>query len=131
MTTKQFVKKHGITAVSEYTDHNKLIEGNHYNHYRTTLHRQTADGRPKRMTITFSKGIGLTGEPTATEVLECLIMDANTLKYSPWFEDWAGDLGYDTDSRQAERTYKAVQWQTLKLKRFLGGHFEEALKTEE
>lgn len=131
MTTKQFVNKHGITATSEYTDYNKLMGDTPMNHYKVTLHRQTADGRPKRMTLTFSKGMGLQGEPTATEVLECLVMDARGLEYTPDFEDWAGDYGYDTDSRQAEKVYKAVNWQTLKLKRFLGGYFDEALKTEE
>lgn len=131
MTTQEFVNKLSITATNEYADSNKLMDDQPMNHYRTTLHRSTADGRPKRVTITFSKGLGLQGEPTATEVIECMIMDAQGLENSRYFKDWAADYGYDEDSRKAEKVYKAVNWQTLKLKRFLGGYYEEALTTEE
>ena len=34
------------------------------------------------------------------------------------FEDWANELGYDTDSRKAEKTYKAVYAQWLKVEKF-------------
>jgi hypothetical protein len=34
-------------------------------------------------------------------------------------EDWCGELGYDPDSRRAERTFKAIEQQTEKLRRFL------------
>ena len=42
--------------------------------------------------------------PDAYSVLACLT------KYDPGsFENFCGDFGYDTDSRRAEKTYKAVQ----------------------
>lgn len=42
-------------------------------------------------------------EPTAYDVLACLT------KYDPGtFENFCGDFGYDTDSRKAFKTYKAV-----------------------
>lgn len=41
--------------------------------------------------------------PTAYDVLACLT------KYDPGtFENFCGDFGYDTDSRKAKKTYKAV-----------------------
>lgn len=42
--------------------------------------------------------------PTAYDILTCLT------KYDPGtFENFCADFGYDTDSRKAERTYKAVK----------------------
>lgn len=49
-------------------------------------------------------------EPTPYSVLACLT------KYDPGtFEDFCGNFGCDTDSRQAEKTYKAVvnEWQNI------------------
>jgi len=43
--------------------------------------------------------------PTAAGVLYCLLSDAEAVDQS--FTDWAGDLGYDTDSRKALETYEA------------------------
>ncbi len=46
------------------------------------------------------------------------------------FDEWARDLGYDTDSRRAEKTYKQVVSQTAKLKRFLGEDFDSFMQSE-
>lgn len=43
-------------------------------------------------------------EPTAYDILACLT------KFNPYtFEDFCSEYGYDTDSRRAKKTYKAVQ----------------------
>lgn len=43
-------------------------------------------------------------KPTAYDILACLT------KYNPYtFEDFCSEYGYDTDSRRAKKTYKAVQ----------------------
>jgi hypothetical protein len=42
--------------------------------------------------------------PTPADVLECLALDAGVLDAST-FEEWAGEYGYDADSREAERIY--------------------------
>lgn len=41
--------------------------------------------------------------PTAAGVLYCLLSDAEAVDMS--FMDWAGELGYDTDSIKARNTY--------------------------
>ena len=42
-------------------------------------------------------------------VLECMSMDYfSDSERFPSFEDFANEFGYDTDSRKAEKTYKAV-----------------------
>lgn len=43
--------------------------------------------------------------PEAASVLHSLLLDAQALEQS--FYDWAGDLGFDTDSRKALATYEA------------------------
>jgi hypothetical protein len=57
--------------------------------------------------------------PTAASVLYCLLSDSDALD-SPTFEEWASDLGYDTDSRKAEQIYRACIENGLKLRRVLG-----------
>jgi hypothetical protein len=44
--------------------------------------------------------------PDAADVIYSLLMDSEVLQYSS-FEEWAGEFGYDQDSRSAEETYKA------------------------
>ena len=48
-------------------------------------------------------------KPTLTDVLYCLVSDAQTVNYCAGFEDWCAELGYDDDSRKAEKTYRACQ----------------------
>jgi hypothetical protein len=80
------------------------------------------------MSLVFSKGSGHHGaEPTLEEVLDCLASDAAGYDNAQSFEDWAGELGYDTDSRKAERTYKAIAKQAESLKRVLSEELYKAL----
>jgi hypothetical protein len=81
-----------------------------------------------RLTVPFWQGPAHTKEPTAADVLSCLVADADALDYS--FEEWCGDFGYDTDSRTAEKTYKACCKSGMKTRRFLGEHYEEFRKAE-
>src|SRR5262249_9503800 len=45
-------------------------------------------------------------KPLLRDVLYCLVSDADALDY-PEFEEWAGNLGYDPDSRKGEAAYRA------------------------
>lgn len=76
----------------------------------------------RQMTVPFGMGSAHTSEPDAAHVLSCLLSDASGADED--FENWARDLGYDTDSRRAERTYRQVQAQTAKLRAFLGDKFD-------
>lgn len=71
-------------------------------------------------TINFGQSIANQGqEPTAYDVLACLN------KYNPnSFTDFCSDFGYDTDSRQAERTYKAVCREWAGIQRVFGNDSE-------
>ena len=75
----------------------------------------------KRYTFKFGQSTAKgSKEPTMYDVLACLT------KYDPGtFENFCSDYGYDTDSRSAERTYKAVckEWQAVE--RLFGDIIEE------
>lgn len=77
----------------------------------------------RRMTVPFGMGYAHTGEPSAYDVLSCLLSDASSADQD--FEDWAADYSYDTDSRRAEKTYNAVVRQTEQLRNFLGDKFSD------
>lgn len=57
--------------------------------------------------------------PELRDVLHSLVLDAGALDYAS-FEDWAADFGYDTDSREAERIYKACVKIGLELRALIG-----------
>lgn len=82
----------------------------------------------RQMTTDFWMGSAITTEPDAASVLSCLLSDASA--GSETFEDWCANLGYDTDSRKAERIYKQCLEQTAKLKKLLGEDFEGFLYAE-
>lgn len=57
--------------------------------------------------------------PNLEDVLYSLLLDASVLD-SPTFEDWAGEFGYDTDSRKSEKLYNACLEIALKMRALLG-----------
>lgn len=57
--------------------------------------------------------------PDSLDVLYSLISDSDVLNHSA-FEDWAGELGFDADSRKAESIYRACLEIALKLRAALG-----------
>lgn len=72
----------------------------------------------------FCRGIhaGMTREipaPELADVLYSLLMDSDVLNCSG-FEDWASNLGFDTDSRKAESIYRECLEQALKLRAAIG-----------
>jgi len=71
----------------------------------------------KQFATYYSQGLGITDEPKLRDVLDCLANDAQT---DGTFEDFCDTFGYSTDSRHAERVYKAVISNSRKLKKLLG-----------
>jgi hypothetical protein len=98
--------------------------GSPNNGWKVTL----KNARGNSYTVPFYKGIGLPNTPpTAAEVLECLIDDANGYRNARSFEEWAGEYGYDTDSRAAYRTFEACRRVSERLDKFLTPEEFEAL----
>jgi hypothetical protein len=57
--------------------------------------------------------------PLLRDVLYCLVLEASVIDYAT-FEDWASEYGYDTDSRKAEKTYRACLKTALSLRAMVG-----------
>lgn len=57
--------------------------------------------------------------PAIADVLGSLAMDSDVLNY-PNFSDWADCIGYDSDSRSAESTYRQCLEHALALRAALG-----------
>lgn len=68
--------------------------------------------------------------PELADVLNSLRLDAEGIENARNFEEWAGEYGYDTDSRKAEETYRDCQKMAGKLARFLGVAYRELFTTE-
>lgn len=65
--------------------------------------------------------------PKLEDVLYSLAMDCDVFNYS-CFEEWAENLGYETDSRQAEKIYHACLENALKMRSMLGNDNLEKLQ---
>ncbi len=86
------------------------------NGYRCTLRY-----KGRQYSLDFWQGVGISGDPTAESVLECLLSDASV---SDGFEEFCGEFGYDTDSRKAERLHKACLKIRDNMERLLGEDFQ-------
>jgi len=99
-------------------------------HYKCTLMRREVTGKRYKaqkdgtavvgkMTTYFSQGSAHRSDPTAEDVLDCLASDASLVDQNG-FEGWCSELGYDTDSRRAEKTYRVCEHGAKRLLKFLG-----------
>lgn len=113
---KAFVRSNRIHIESEMVEENpNAPDWQDAYHYKCVLRR----GR-RQMTTYFSMGYAHSNEPDAESVLDCLASDAASVENARSFEDWASELGYDPDSRKAERTFNVCETQAAKLWQLLG-----------
>ena len=103
MTLDEFITKYNITMDAEYAENNPNMDGERtMNHYLVTLHHDK-----REYSLYFSQGLGIKHKPTAKSVLESVLLDVSCVESGQTFEDFCSELGYDTDSRRAERIYNA------------------------
>ncbi len=125
---KKLAKKIGLRIESVMvSEHPSCPDQKDAHHFKVTLFR---NGPRKQLTTYFSMGYPQSKDPEAVAVLDCLISDAQSVECAQGFEDWAVGLGYDPDSRKAERTYKACEAMGVKVQQFLGNDWEEAVNSE-
>lgn len=134
MTIQEFCTALGIKATVKQVDDNPYMADRTEKRvidpwYRTASHYKVTLRYGKRsMSTYFSQGCGIKNAPTADTVLECLISDATCASGS--FEEFCFDMGYDKDSRKAERIYRACVTIRSRLRRFLGSEYDTALSLE-
>jgi hypothetical protein len=83
-------------------------------HYACELHGSNGD-RPVRTVVGSDNG-----PPEMVEVLDTLAAEAAVTEEARGFEAWAAQMGYDPDSRHAERTYRADLRRAKLLRQLLG-----------
>lgn len=82
----------------------------------------------RAMTVEFHQGSAHTEEPNLEDVIGCLAMNAGGFENAKYFEDWAREYGYETDSRRAYATYEAVQTRTHDMRELLSSdQYQELL----
>lgn len=68
--------------------------------------------------------------PALADVLRCILLDSDVRHYES-FEEFALNMGYDTDSRSAERVYNDCILNTLRAMACFGSTVLEELEEEE
>lgn len=68
--------------------------------------------------------------PSVADVLGSLLSDAQCAANARNFDDFASDLGYDPDSRTAERVYNACIVIFRDMHNFCGEHYERLSRAE-
>lgn len=79
-------------------------DGENWKHYAFNLNFQQTKWGGKAADFDWRQGTGIKEKPLPVEVLACCCRD--WLDAQDSFEEWAGNFGYDTDSRKAERIYQ-------------------------
>jgi len=132
-TIDDFIKENNISIVSEYSDSNPSmseLESSRMNHYKVTLKRKYKlkgnhlDSRYgyKRITLFFSQGVGIDGEPKVDDVLDCLKSDY--LASLSDFNNFCDEFGYSNDSIRSKKTYDACVKNGKKLQKFLNDNHD-------
>lgn len=65
--------------------------------------------------------------PDIVDVIHSLLLDSQAIDYQD-FEQWAGDMGYDADSRKAETIYKQCVKIGLAMRACLGDELIDKLR---
>jgi hypothetical protein len=81
----------------------------------------------KSMTLTFYTGRGWKRDLNLEDILGIILLEASYYDYS--FEDFAREMGEDTDSREARKIYNDIQKQTEKLNKIFTEEELEELST--
>jgi hypothetical protein len=139
MNYSDFIKKHNLSMKCSKAYDNPNMDDDKWkksaSHYSIVIEKREHcyQNLPEdAMTLFYSMGSAHKKQPTLEQVLECLAMDSSTINNCQSFEQWASDLGYDEDSKKAEKTYSTVKEQSEKLKKLLGEDaYQELLSIEQ
>ena len=110
------ITRNGGVFQTEYT------QGCHFRHHRVNGHPIQPLALSGRMTVAQAAKNKQTipDEPTLADVMSSLVWDAQSVADGQTFEDFADEMGYDTDSREAERVYNGCRDEYFGLIRLAG-----------
>lgn len=121
-----------ITAQADYTGpadgdwgkpQREYVDSLHdWHEFTATSWRVTLAYGAQSFTLPFYQGSAHRKPPTAATVLDCVLSDADAGEMD--FEEFAGDFGYDVDSRKAEATWKACRETALQVRMLLGNRYQ-------
>jgi hypothetical protein len=114
------ITRNGQSYQTEYT------QGCAHRHYRSGKPVDFPYGRLTVDALMRNKQ-SRPNEPVLSDVLWSLVCDAQAVMFGQTFEDFAGDMGYDTDSREAERVYNGCREEYFALVRLFGADGLEEL----
>jgi hypothetical protein len=123
-TIADFIKENNLSMTVKRRKNNpNMLDSQDMDHWTCTISNGTDS-----FSVAFSMGRGHSGKvPELADVLDCLASDAAGYENAKNFDDWAGEYGYDTDSRKAEKIFKATEKQSAELRSFLGDAYEALL----
>lgn len=132
MTIQEFIEENNLHMYrSTAYDNPDMVDGKWKktaSHYSIKIERRNGYGVAEgTMALFYSQGSAIKRLPTLSDVLDCLASDSSGFDNAHSFEEWAGDYGYDTDSRTAEKTYKQIEKQAGQLRSLLGDEAYEQL----
>ena len=133
MTFQEFIKKNKLSITSKRADGTPSNWSKDSKSWLCSVQRGEHIGECnfRVMSFEYHTGSAIEGPPKLADLLYCLAMDASA-KEEECFEDWAENLGYDTDSRKAEKTYQACLKNADDLCYLLGNDaFNTLLECEE
>ena len=99
--------------------------------WQRTSQPYTVQLRYQRRRFTFPFWAGHSCDLQTVDAATAILSEAAGYENATCFEDWAADYGYDTDSRAAERIYRAIGRTHANVKRLLGDDFEALVYTNE
>jgi hypothetical protein len=79
-------------------------------------------------TLFFHQGSAHKESPSIEDVVNCVLLDVAGYLNARSFEDWAAEYGYDTDSRRAQKVYKAVGKQAVGMRQLIGADLDWLLE---
>ena len=113
----KFLEAHGLKFKAVYLEHGPHFDDDEKRGVSRDIWRLSLRRGNKGFSVHFGNSESASDHgntpPRSYDLLTCLT------KYDPGtFEDFCGDYGYDTDSRKAEKTYKAVKREWAKVSQF-------------
>lgn len=119
----EYMREHGLTIERTSGADYNVVDGHERYEYELRLHHAATQDY---IEFPYYTGIAITTDPedTPESILDILVSDAWGIECNPTFEDWAGEYGYDVDSRAAEKNWRGVRDLAEQFVELIGGRSE-------